>query len=988
MAATSAAQPQETPDAVGDAAAIVRLLGVPEVRVGGQRYPLGAERRHVMLVYLAAGRQWVPRERIAALLWPDHGHAAALRNLRYVLFQARALPFCRELRIDAQGLRWPVPTDLQQLRRAVAERQWAQALALCRGPLLDGLDVPPALRDWVDAQRACAQALWREAVLRALADPSDLAIDGARQLLSHDALDEPVLLALCDALSRLGRAAEAAQHAREFAQRVRRHLGIEPTAALQAFLEPLRDRRAGLAAGGALTPFFGRASELRDIEILAAEPDCRLLSLVGVGGSGKTRLARHLAEREPGPAVWVALEAVQSGEAVARAVARAIDPAAADASAAPELLVDALREQGTRLLVLDNAEHVADALTPLIVTLLGRCAALRVLVTSRERLGVDGEWVMPVDGFACARSHDEDGEAELFFVACARRTLPGFAPSADDRAQVHELARLVGGSPLALELAAPWLRTLPLREIVQELRRDIGTLDLSLRGAPDRHRSLRASFEHSWRLLSEHERDALARLAAFTGGFTRDSATRVADVALPVLAALVEKCLLRYDSSGRYERHPLVHQFTQERLDNDAALAAATRQRHAAHFLGLLEDGSLRALPRRERLLRLRAEWPNILRATEWFAENADWPALDRCSRVIANDPSIFGNLDVAANWAGRILALAESAPEPAPAALIARLLADRLWLQVFLETPARVQPLAEAALQAARNAGERRAEVLVLRAMGHAARKATRHAHARSLFDQALRLARRHGFVVEEAMLLDALAMVENPIGEHGAAEAHARAALELNERIGQHEQRMYNYHSIGESLRLRGRCGEALPWLEQCVALAREIRFEQFLAYALVALAECRLARHERNGAWRDASEALTAALALDDPTATGLARVCLARMQLERCEPVAARVALHAALTAALRWSDAAVVVAAIPVAAQLCLSRPGDADRWLRWLRSHPEHGWPPVPRAQALLADAGEGAAAGAAAGAELPDDPMVVGREIEVALAP
>lgn len=986
MSAALASRKDETLAAVGREPAFVRLLGAPQVQLGDHCYALGGERRHVLLVYLAAGGQRVSRDRLASLLWPEHDQASARRNLRNVLFNARALPYCGALQVDPQGACWPVPTDLERLRRAVVERRWTPALEQCHGPLLDGFDLPPGLHDWLDAQRGAAHALWREAVLGALEAQADHAVEAAGQLLAHDGLDEPVVLSLCAALQRLHRAAEASRVAREFAARVRRELGVEPAAALQPFLDPACDARRRLGGTAALTPFFGRSAELRDIEELAAEPDCRLLSLVGAGGSGKTRLARHLAEHAIVPALWVALEAVDTGEAAGGVIARAIDPLAADAAATPAKLADALRDSA-RLLVLDNAEHLAAHLGPLIVHLLQHCPKLRILVTSRERLGVDGEWVMPVEGFACATSADDEGEAEQFFVACARRALPQFTLTAADRAFVHELAMLMAGNPLALELAAPWVRSLPLQEIVDELRRDIGLLDLQAQATAQRQRSLRASFEYSWRLLSQRERDALTRLAVFAGGFTREAVTHIAEVALPLLASLVDKCLLRYDGSGRYDRHPLIHQFTQHKLLADAALAARMRQRHAAHYLDLLEGAGLRSLPRRQRLLRLRVEWPNILRATEWFAERADWPALDRCSKLIANDPSIFGNLDVAANWAGRMLTLVESAPEPAPPALLARMLADRLWLQIFLELPQRAHEAAAAALRAARACGELQAQILVLRAMGHLARKGAQYAQAGSRFEQALRLARRHGFVVEEAMLLDALAMVENQTGDHATADNHACAALAINDRMGRHEQRMYNYYNIGEARRLAGRVDEALPWLEQCVALAREIEFEQFLAYALVALADLRLARQEADVAWCCASDALAAAQALDDPTATSLARVCLARVLLEHGGFALTRCELHAALTTALRWSDAAVVVVALPVAARLCLKRERarEAGRWLRWLCAHPARGAAASQEARSLLAACGTPDDADAEQA--LPDDPLLLGREIVVALA-
>src|SRR5947209_7039307 len=343
------------------------------------------------------------------------------------------------------------------------------------------------------------------------------------------------------------------------------------------------------------TSFVGRASELDEIDRLLGDHNCRLLTLVGPGGAGKTRLALEAAarriERYAHGVHFVPLVSVASPEFLAPAVAEsiqfAVDGAHSGFSAQQQLL-DYLSERST-LLVLDNFEHLVDG-TNLIGDIIERAPRVELLATSRERLNMQSEWVLDVHGLGLADNGNGDSGALRLFVERARRVEPAFSLD-DQRAEVHRICTLVEGLPLGIELAASWVSMLSCAQIAAEIEQNIDFLATSMRDVPERHRSLRAAFDQSWTLLSGRQQDALARLSVLRGDFDRAAASAVAGADLRLLSDLVSKSLVRRSDFGRYELHELVRQYSVEKLAAESSDAlAGTRERHSRHYLGALNE--------------------------------------------------------------------------------------------------------------------------------------------------------------------------------------------------------------------------------------------------------------------------------------------------------------------------------------------------------------------------------------------------------------
>lgn len=605
----------------------IYTLGKFEIRRNGMTVADFPTRKvEALLVYLACTSRSHPREQVAELLWDDRAQAQSLTNLRATLsrLNEHLAPFLLVTRrtvaihpeaqvwVDAVELRTALEANRPPLSNSVACRL-ERVLALYKGDFLAGfyINESQGFEEWLRTERerlrvGVMEALSHLASFQLGRASFDAGVAHAARLLELDPLREDAHRQMLLLLASKGQRSTALSQYDLCRQILADELGVEPEAATTAlygqiqsgaFVPPAAPSKPLNNLPAQPTPFIGREAELARIEGYLDDPDCRLLTLMGPGGVGKTRLAYQAAAGKAldfaAGVCAIPLSGVASPEYVLSTMAQRLQLHFYGSADQKAQVLDYLREKHL-LLVLDNCEHVLDGMG-LLAEIISAAPAVKILATSRERLNVQGEWLFPVDGLPFPQSETEV-EAEAYhavqlFVQSARRGRPDF--HLDDAPAVARICKLVEGLPLAVELAAHWAHHMPCDRIAAHIQHDLDFLSTNLRDVPARHRSTRALFEHSWRLLTEGEQAVLRKLSVFRGGFDADAAAYIAGASLHTLSALTEKSLVRSSPFGRYDLHELLRQFAEEKLREADELEAA-RDKHLDYFVTWAEEANLR----------------------------------------------------------------------------------------------------------------------------------------------------------------------------------------------------------------------------------------------------------------------------------------------------------------------------------------------------------------------------------------------------------
>ncbi|HSF81041.1 MAG TPA: BTAD domain-containing putative transcriptional regulator [Anaerolineales bacterium] len=648
------------------------LGGFSAQKDGSQITGFESDRVRALLAYLVL-ESARPQQRglLAGLFWPEQTEKRARQNLSQALYNLRVL---LEERAAIQPL-LIVTKNVLQLSpnsrleadviafEALLSRYKAhahqdlvgcdaclgrldQALGLYQGEFLAGfaLEDSSAFEEWclVTREQLHRQALHAAHVLfdcRNRRGQTEAALELAWRWVVWNPYSETAHRALLSTLAASGRHGQALAEYHKFCRLLADELSIEPNRETTALYERIRSEATALTDSAepphnlppSLTPFVGRNEEIRQLATRLRADECRLLSIVGPGGSGKTSLAiqtaRTLISKFPNGVYFVPLGALGSAAGIPHTLAEALEISRPDDTHPEAQTLDYLRDKHL-LLVLDGMEGLLDGVG-LIERLLQAASGIKILVTSRVRLNAQFENRYALSGLGVPADTAEPAaalasEAVQLFLSGAVRAQPSFSLPAGAVGQVVRICRLVQGMPLGILLASAWVALLSPAEIAARLQDNLDFLVVDWQDLPERLRSLRATFNYSWNLLTERERGVLQSLAVFRAGFSLQAAEQVVGSTARELLRLMDKSLLQRTPSGRFEVHDLVRQYAAEKLSLRLSAELAIRDHHCAYYLELARkaEADLKGTRQAETLRNLDLEAENLRQAWRWAVEN------------------------------------------------------------------------------------------------------------------------------------------------------------------------------------------------------------------------------------------------------------------------------------------------------------------------------------------------------------------------------
>lgn len=589
-----------------------------------------------------------------------------------------------------------------------------------------------------------------------------------------------------------------------------------------------------------VTPFVGRQKEVSQAQAMLSA--CRLLTITGPGGVGKTRLALQVAseviEEYPGGVWYVELAHLQDPAMVPQAVAKTIGMREQEGRSVLEVLADYL-ENKEILLLLDNCEHLIDGCARLADWTLRSAPEVKLLATSRQYLALSAEQVFPLGGMDIPEWEYPENlrrfSAVELFLQSAQRVSANFEIEDDDLNLAARICRLVQGMPLAILLAASWVDTLAMEEIASEISQNMDFLESEMRDLPERHRSMRAAFEYSWNLLSEEERTAFARMAIFRGGFESQAVRTITGASMRTLTRLIHKSLLQRDSqTGRFSIHEILRQLAEEHLaaggDEDAI-----REAHSDYYLSSLAqlEPELRGRRQLEALDQIEADFENMRTAWSWAVKNGHADKVSGALESLFLFTSFRSHFTEGHELFRQARKRWHASQESAPA------LSGRLLVR-YPDQDQDPEAIYQRGLEIAQDSGVQAEVAYALNQMGrYLAHSGSDYARGMALLEESLVLYRERDDNFAAARVLDDIAFGYS-MSDQEVRISYGKESLGLRRQTGDRIGEANVLRNLAVAAAWLGRYLEALRYVNQALVIAREMGDRNSVGWLVSILAE----------------------------------------------------------------------------------------------------------------------------------------------------
>lgn len=637
------------------------------------------DKSRALLVYLAVEkRRKISRSHLAGLLWSDLSEKQALQSLRQTLSILRKslgeIATGQNLVVSERDLLQLNPdisiwVDVIAFREQLSEayrhfqrqdqiqqlnfRRLIKALALRQGMFLDNFSIAgaPLFDEWVslfreDLDHRTVEGLALLVQYYQNRGELGLARQTAQRILQITPWDESAHLMMMRLYAMDGQWSAFENQYRTLRHFLKDQLGVEPAEKTVTFFEEVRQNQSQVSfllkdfssktnLPNRKSLFIGREKELDEITDLLVNPACRLITLHGPGGIGKTCLAVEIARQQVGVyrdgVFFISLSAIQSSDEIISEIVDVLKIPMFESSDMVSRFSDFLRSKQL-LLVMDNYEHllVGDQGTQILLDLIQQTSSIKLLVTSRERLNLVDEWIYPLHGMNYPGIHIKIGhndhlnyDALDLFYQCARKVKPDFQLDPESLPAVIRICQLFEGLPLGIELAAAYTWSHSIQWIAEKISENLNNLKNSTKDVPSRYRSLWANLDVSWQLMNNHQQLIFTRLGIFEDGFTLPAAIAVSNVDENLLAKMVNQSLLQHNSKGRYTMHGVIQQYAREKL-HTSELLSETQAAFVDYFNHYLVDRHSELLSSHQKLglEGISAEISNLKQAWHWMLDN------------------------------------------------------------------------------------------------------------------------------------------------------------------------------------------------------------------------------------------------------------------------------------------------------------------------------------------------------------------------------